>query len=180
MFKTILIVLAVTIVTLIVMATVDKITTEIAEGGGEVVLASDPEGIEVTLSGEIQLPGTYLLPINSTLSEALKAAGGVTSNADSKCYETSFVLDGDMSFYIAPIYDSTDTCSSSPIDKACINSADKTTLLSKTSFSESQSQALINYRSEHGSFHRLEEIQNVSGIGAATWEKNKKYISLTV
>ena len=36
MFKTILIVLAVTIVTLIVMACVDKITTEIAEEGGEV------------------------------------------------------------------------------------------------------------------------------------------------
>ena len=172
MFKTILIVLAVTIISLIIMAVVDKITTEITEEGGEVLVVSDPEGIEVTLSGEVELAGTYLLPVNSTLADALKAAGGVTSNADSKCYETSFVLDGDMAFYIAPIYDSTDACSSSPIDKA--------TLLAKTSLSESQSQALVNYRSEHGSFHRLEEIQNVSGIGAATWEKNKKYISLAV
>ncbi len=180
MFKTILIVLAVTIISLIIMAVVDKITTEITEEGGEVLIVSDPEGIEVTLSGEVELAGTYLLPVNSTLADAIKAAGGVTSNADSKCYETSFVLDGDMAFYIAPIYDSTDACSSSPIDKACINSADKATLLAKTSLSESQSQALINYRSEHGSFHRLEEIQNVSGIGAATWEKNKKYISLAV
>ena len=180
MFKTILIVLAITIITLIVMAAVDKITTDIAEEGGEVLVVSDPDGIEVTLSGEVELAGTYLLPINSTLMDALKAAGGVTSNADVKCYETSFVLEGDMAFYIAPIYDSTDTCNASPIDKACINSADKATLLAKTSFSESQSQALINYRDEHGRFHRLEEIQNVSGIGAATWEKNKKYISLTV
>ena len=181
MFKTILIVLAVTIVTLIVMACVDKITTEIAkEGDGEVLVASDPEGIEVTLSGEVEIAGTYLLPINSTLFDAIKAAGGVTSNADTKCYDTSFVLDGDIAFYIAPIYDNTDACSTSPIDKACINSADKATLLAKTSFSESQSQSLVNYRNEHGSFRRLEEIQNVSGIGAATWEKNKKYISLTV
>ncbi len=110
MFKTILIVLAVTIVTLIVMACVDKITTEIAEEGGEVLVASDPEGIEVTLSGEVELAGTYLLPINSTLFDAIKAAGGVTSNADTKCYDTSFVLDGDIAFYIAPIYDNTDTC----------------------------------------------------------------------
>ena len=180
MFKTILIVLAVTIVTLIVMAAVDKITTEIAEEKGEVLVASDADGIEVTLSGEVELAGTYLLPVNSTLYDAIKAAGGVTSNADNKCYETSFVLDGDIAFYIAPIYDNGDTCNSSPIDKACINSADKATLLAKTSLSESQSQALVNYRNEHGQFHRLEEIQNVSGIGAATWEKNKKYISLTV
>ena len=103
MFKTILIVLAVTIISLIIMAVVDKITTEITEEGGEVLVVSDTEGIEVTLSGEVELAGTYLLPMNSTLADAIRAAGGVTSNADSKCYETSFVLDGDMAFYIAPI-----------------------------------------------------------------------------
>ena len=73
MFKTILIVLAITIITLIVMAAVDKITTDIAEEGGEVLVVSDPDGIEVTLSGEVELAGTYLLPINSTLMDALKA-----------------------------------------------------------------------------------------------------------
>ena len=131
MFKTILIVLAITIITLIVMAAVDKITTEIAEEGGEVLVVSDPDGIEVTLSGEVELAGTYLLPINSTLMDALKAAGGVTSNADVKCYETSFVLEGDMAFYIAPIYDITDTCNSSLIDKACITSVYNPTLFVK-------------------------------------------------
>ena len=49
MFKTILIVLAVTIISLIIMAVVDKITTEITEEGGEVLVVSDTEGIEVTL-----------------------------------------------------------------------------------------------------------------------------------
>ena len=58
MFKTILIVLAVTIISLIIMAVVDKITTEITEEGGEVLVVSDPEGIEVTLSGEVELAGT--------------------------------------------------------------------------------------------------------------------------
>ena len=181
MFKTIIVVLIVTMVTLIVMATVDKVTSDITTNNGSTTfVASDQGGVEVTFSGEVELAGTYLIPLSSTLGVALAAAGGTTSNADAKCYDTSFILAEDADFFIAPIYDNGDTCNVSPIDKACINSDSKTTLLEKTSLSESQAQSLVEHRSAHGVFHRLEEIKNVNGIGEATWEKNKKYISLSV
>ena len=107
MFKTIIIVLAVTLGALIVMATVDKVTTELTKDEDKNVSLSmsKQSGIEVTLSGEVEIPGTYLIPEKSTLGDAINAAGGLNSNADSKAFNVGYILDKDASFYIAPMFD---------------------------------------------------------------------------
>lgn len=181
MFKTIIIVIAITLGALIIMATVDKITSDITneEGNNASLNLSKQSGVEITITGEVQIPGTYLVPLNSTLNDALNAAGGTKGNADSKAYNSMFVLDKDYAFYIAPLFDVEDVCNSEPISKACINSDDKTTIVARTSLSDSQAQSLIEYRQANGSFKRIEDIQLVSGIGKATWEKAKKYITLS-
>jgi len=181
MFKTIIIVLAITLGALIIMATVDKITSDITkENDSNVSLSlSKQSGVEITISGEVQIPGTYLVPVNSTLNEAINAAGGTKGNADTNAYDVSFVLDKDYTFYIAPLFDNEDVCNSDPISKACINSDDKTTIVARTPLSDSQAESLVEYRQANGSFKRIEDIQLVSGIGKATWEKAKKYIALS-
>lgn len=182
MFKTILIIVLITMGALVLMAAVDKIATEITKESSSTssLQLSKQGGVEISIYGEVEMGGTYLLPYNSTVKDAIDAASGLTSNADTRCFNYTYVFEQDASFYIAPLYDISDTCTTAPIDKACINSDDKMTLLAKTSFSESQAQAIIEYRDANGVFKRLEEIQNVKGIGSATWEKNKKYITLTV
>lgn len=42
----------------------------------------------------------------------------------------------------------------------------------------SKANAIVSYREEHGNFNRIEEIKNVSGIGEATFEKIKAYLTL--
>lgn len=42
----------------------------------------------------------------------------------------------------------------------------------------SKASAIISYREEHGNFSSIEEIKNVSGIGEATFEKIKTYLTL--
>jgi competence protein ComEA len=39
-------------------------------------------------------------------------------------------------------------------------------------------QGIVNYRDSHGPFTRLEQIQNVSGIGPQTFEAMLPYITL--
>lgn len=182
MFKTILIVVLITMGALVIMAAVEKITTEITKESDSTssLTLSKQGGLEISIYGEVEMGGTYLLPYNSTVQDAIEAASGITSNADPRCFNYSYVFEADASFYVAPLYDVGDTCTTAAIDKACINSDDKMTLLAKTSLSESQAQAIIDYRNDNGVFKRLEEIQNVKGIGSATWEKNKKYITLSV
>ena len=38
--------------------------------------------------------------------------------------------------------------------------------------------AIVNYRNDNGSFGRIEDIKNVNGIGNATFEKVKNYITI--
>jgi len=47
----------------------------------ELTLSTVPQNKRVRIEGEVGKPGEYVLPPNSTISDALAAAGGLTSNA---------------------------------------------------------------------------------------------------
>lgn len=179
MFKTIIIVVVITIVTLVALAVVDRLTTDITTPSTSNIYSSESnEGLEVTIEGEISHSGTYLLPYDSTLSDLIESAGGVTSNADPKAYNLDLDLEDGWGCYIAPLFDNGNTCSADPIEKKCINTASAEELKKLSCFSSTVANNIVSYREENGSFKRLEEIENVSGIGPATWEKCKKYITL--
>ncbi|WP_370979216.1 ComEA family DNA-binding protein [Agaribacterium sp. ZY112] len=42
----------------------------------------------------------------------------------------------------------------------------------------SKAQAIVDYRSKHGQFKRIEQLAEVKGIGPATIEKNKAKLTL--
>ena len=47
-----------------------------------------------------------------------------------------------------------------------------------TGVGNSKAEAIVKYRSTHGKFKTLQELENISGIGEKTIEKNKDKISL--
>ena len=59
-----------------------------------------------------------------------------------------------------------------------INTASKEELLTITGIGESKADSIINYRKENGSFEKIEDIKNVSGIGESLFEKIKDYITV--
>lgn len=59
-----------------------------------------------------------------------------------------------------------------------INTASKEELLTITGIGESKADSIINYRKENGSFEKIEDIKNVSGIGDSLFEKIKDYITV--
>lgn len=61
--------------------------------------------------------------------------------------------------------------------KININTADRASLMSLPGIVEVKSQAIIDYRNEHGRFSSAEKVTNVSGIGEKTFEKIKDRIS---
>lgn len=179
MFKTIIAIIATMVVVLIVMALVDRTTGAIVSSGPMSVAISSVDSLTVTITGEVSHPGTYLLELNSTLASLLSASGGTSNNADEKAYDTTIALENKASYYIAPIYDNGNTCAVTPISKVCINTADKATLDEQVSaFSSMVAGNIVAYRETNGAFKRLEELKNVSGIGNATFEKCKDYVSL--
>ncbi|MSR70805.1 PKD domain-containing protein [Candidatus Kaiserbacteria bacterium] len=59
-----------------------------------------------------------------------------------------------------------------------INTADSAALQTLNGIGPSKAQAIIDYRTQHGSFAKIEDIQNVSGIGTATYNNIKDYITV--
>ncbi len=145
--------------------------------GGSNNTAEIYEMLTVSVSGEVVKPGTYIVDLDSNLSTLVEAASGLTSNADELAFDLSYMLENNQSFYIAPKYDMSDVCAIEPIIKVNINTDDKETLMSVNGFGSAISDAVIAYRSDHV-FQRIEDIKNVSGIGNATFEKIKNYITI--
>lgn len=59
-----------------------------------------------------------------------------------------------------------------------INTAGKAQLQTIPAVGEKTAENIIRYREEHGAFESIEDIQNVKGIGAKTYESMKEYITI--
>lgn len=60
-----------------------------------------------------------------------------------------------------------------PVHQVNINTADADTLaLALDGVGITRAEAIVAYREEHGDFMRVEDLQDVSGIGPATVERN--------
>lgn len=134
--------------------------------------------LSCSISGEIKRAGTYVLESNTTLEELISVAGGLTTNADEYAFNTSYLLEDKMAFYIAPKYDHSDVCSMEPIVKVNINSDDEEGLQTVKGIGSTVARAIVNYRKTNGEYKRIEDLKNVSGIGNATFEKIKDYVRL--
>ena len=178
MFKIILAVVALTVVGILVFKAIDP-TQETAGGNAPTTLVSDDnKTISCRISGEISRPGTYKCDINSTLGDLIRIASGETSNADELAFDTTYVLQQGLEFYIAPKYKTDSICASDPIVKFNINSASEEEMKEVGGVGSAIAKAIISYRTSGNSFKRIEDIKNVSGIGNATFEKLKNVIRL--
>jgi len=179
MYKTILIIIAITMIVIIAMAVVDKVSNDITDPTSSVRSLSQDDSLQITITGEVAHTGVYYMPLRSTLGDLCLSAGGVSSNADGKAYNTGYLLKSKQTFYIAPLYDNGDTCQVSPINKVNVNTADKATLMSIVKvFSSSIADKIIAYRTANGQFTRLEDLESVGDIGPATFEKCKNLVTL--
>ena len=107
------------------------------------------------------------------------AAGGVTNNADARAYiEETVIQKGGVNYYIAPINDLDDYCGDKALAKANINVDNRDKLMEVNGIGGSIASDIIAYRAEHGPFTYLEELLKVKGIGNATFDKIKNFVTL--
>lgn len=178
--KTIIIMLILTVSVIVILSVVSNTTTNPPDGNTIVTddTNTDPNRIMLTISGEVTRPGTYSVETNAALIDLIETAGGATSNADPLAYYEDINVIAKVNFYIAPKYDQGDVCTMLPIEKVNINSDPQEKLIKINGINTTLSSAIIDYRQENGGFKYLEEILNVKGIGNATYNKLRDYITL--
>jgi len=117
---------------------------------------------EIYIGGAVANPGIYSLKEGDTL-QALLSDAGIEPDADLSHIELYIPREGEEQ---AP-------------QKIDINRAEPWLLESLPGIGEVLAQRIVDYRSENGPFKRIEDLLKVSGIGPATFEKIKDYITVS-
>lgn len=138
----------------------------------------EKEKIYVSIKGEINNPGVYLVDEDILIKDLINLAGGLTESADPSNinYNQTLVL-GSVVFIPSEITDDY-----RPIDFDSelinINTASLEELQTLKGIGEILGQRIIDYRNEFGDFNSIEEIQFVSGIKTTVYEQIKDFITV--
>lgn len=124
----------------------------------------------------------------SCICDVIASAGGLTKKADTNAVnQARFVQDGEQieiprrskTAKDQPRAESdAQTASATSSDKISLNKATKEQLLSLPGIGESKANAIVAYRTEHGSFQKIEDIMNISGIKNGVFDKIKDKITI--
>lgn len=145
-----------------------------------------PTNLTIDITGEVVRPGVYNLPPNSRVRDAIQAAGGLSEDADVEILNLAAELaDGQkivvMSKGEIPLPPG-GIVRSNPIEVnglININTATAEQLDTLPGIGPAKAGDIITYRQKNGAFDKIEDIQNVSGIGPATFENIRNLISVT-
>ena len=162
----------------------------------------EPSVIFVDVGGAVQISGLFALPAGSRVDNAIDAAGGLAENAEMKFINRAYVLaDGDR-LYIPTVTEVNDGTAPPTAGQVTayggsgagsspgtshdssgnmlinINTANSDELQRLNGVGPATAQKIIDYRTKSGGFKLIEDIMNVNGIGAKTFEKLRAYITV--
>lgn len=135
------------------------------------------------ITGEIKKPGVYKMKAGTRMDDLVKAAGGLTEDADIDLINLSEKL-ADEERIIVPAKgtseadETSQAANSVQTKKININTADLYELTSIPSVGEKTAQKIIDYR-EKKKFKKIEDIMNIEGIGENKFKNMKDYISVS-
>jgi competence protein ComEA len=131
--------------------------------------------IYVHVAGEVASPGLYQLEAGSRVEDAISVAGGMTAEAFEQSVNLArMVSDGEQIVVLAK----GQIASGSSSGFISLNSADQEQLESLPGVGPSLASAIIEYRSQIGSFADLEQLREVSGIGPKLFAKITAQLTL--
>ncbi len=162
------------------------------------------EKIAVHITGEVKKKGIIYLNKGQRIADAIEKAGGTTKNANIDKVNLAYVLEDGQKIYIPnkneknedKEYITQDSGENIIVEegngfnknnsnskegeksKVNINTANQTELETLPGIGPSLAQRIIEYRNENGEFEKIEDIQNVKGIGDAKYSNIKQDICI--
>ena len=147
--------------------------------------------IQVHITGEIEQPGVYELPVNSRVQDAIREAGGLTKDAEEQGINLAAILQDGQQIRVP--------CKSNPLNQdpkpsnsndsgrsaieipyqININTATADLLETLPGIGPVIASEIINFRQAEGEFNTIEEIQKVHGIGPIIFEGIKDLITVS-
>lgn len=167
---------------------------------------AEPPLLVVHVAGAVARPGVYRFPPGSRVADAVAAAGEAVEGGVPDALNLAELLADGAKIYVytraelesatppaaakgsayEPVTASAGGGAGSPSGagggarsgRVNINTASARELESVSGIGKVTAQAIIDHRTRHGPFQRLEDLISVKGIGPATLEKLRPYLSV--
>ena len=136
----------------------------------EISLPPVSDDIEVYISGEVQIPGVYILPEGSRIVDLVELAGGFTGVADSIAVNPAGILRDGARIHILAEGESS--------QKININTADAWLLDALPGIGETLAERIVEHRLQNGPFGSIDDLKQVKGVREATIEKIRDKIAV--
>ncbi len=137
-------------------------------------------GILVHIAGAVRAPGLYEFPEGARVADAVESAGGPRKGADLGALNLAQVLTDGLKITVprrgqAPSVPGETATEDSTVS---INAADQAALETIPGIGPVKGAAIVAHRTEHGPFASIEELIEVTGIGPATLDALRPYVTL--
>lgn len=133
----------------------------------------------VHVAGAVRRPGLYALTTGDRVADAIEAAGGAGAKADLDLLNLAApVSDGMKVEVLARGASAAAAAAAGAPGAISLNSADQTALETIPGVGPVTAAAILAYRTEAGPFTSVEQLMEVSGIGPATLESIRPYVTL--
>lgn len=137
--------------------------------------------IGVDVIGAVQQPGVYYLDTPARIVDVVEAAGGFAPDADREQINLASHLADGQQVRVPRVGERAQVEPKTPLVTAGmvnINQADAATLDKLEGIGPATAEAIVEYRTSSGPFKRIEDLQEVKGIGPALFSKIKDHITV--
>ncbi|MGW3043059.1 helix-hairpin-helix domain-containing protein [Kitasatospora sp. NPDC001159] len=159
-------------------------------GAGPPEAAAGPgaqAAVVIDVGGRVHLPGLHTLPGGSRVADALRAAGGALPETDTKGLNLARVLTDGEQILVgeqapAPLPVSGGANGppggGAPRPPVSLNRATREQLDTLPGVGPTLAQRILAYRTSHGAFRTVDQLRQVSGIGARTFAELRPLLTL--
>lgn len=138
--------------------------------------------IYIDVTGRVKVPGVYQLPEGSRVIDAIEIAGGLKRGFNASHINLARrLVDGEQVAITSKKFQTVEPPTGRRgifTGKVSINSGTRAQFDSLPGIGPVLAQRIIDHRNKNGSFAKLEDIQSVSGIGAAIFAKISARLTL--
>ncbi|MFI8459432.1 helix-hairpin-helix domain-containing protein [Kitasatospora sp. NPDC085464] len=163
-----------------------------AVSDGAVSRGAAGAAVVIDVGGRVHVPGLHTLPGGSRVADALRAAGGVLPETDTRNLNLARVLTDGEQLLVgeqagqapAPAVGSGPGSGTGPPGPAVprppvsLNRATLEQLDTLPGVGPTLAQRILAYRASHGSFRSLDQLRQVSGIGVRTYAELRPLLTL--